>query len=211
VFVNEKRLQQGRRFQDDLIKSIVNSTIVVPIFSVDALAKMVIHDPMVVDNLLLEWICALEGNKSDYSRINYICPLYIGKRDSMSGKLESVFNGEILKQISDIVPLETLKFAESLLIRNKVFTKAPTGFLSKTVKSIVTDISRFVGVSVDDDRQKNFLTRCADNLMKILDNHFTQLPLVVADAAAADDALLAAAADDDVPAPLPTSLYLNYL
>jgi len=38
VFVNEKRLQRGRRFQDDLIKSIVNSTIVVPFFSVDALA-----------------------------------------------------------------------------------------------------------------------------------------------------------------------------
>jgi len=67
VFLDERRLQHGRRSHEDSVKSIVNSTVVVPIFSVDALAKIVKHDPLVVDSVLLEWICAIEGYKSDYS------------------------------------------------------------------------------------------------------------------------------------------------
>ncbi len=38
------------------------------------------------------------------------------------------------------------------------------------MKSIVTAISEFKGLSVDNDKQKNFLTICAENLIKTLDN-----------------------------------------
>ena len=48
--------------------------------------------------------------------------------------------------------------------------KVPTGFTTKTVKSILTDISKFKGLSVDDDKQKNFLSIFAENLIKTLDN-----------------------------------------
>ena len=81
VFLDERRLQHGRRSQDDFIQSIVNSIIVVPIFSVDTLAQIVKHDPSVVNSVLLEWICAIEGYKSDDSIIKYIYPLLCGKRD----------------------------------------------------------------------------------------------------------------------------------
>ena len=177
VFLDEKRLQHGRRSQDDFIQSIVNSTIVVPIFSVDALAKIVTHDPSVVDSILLEWICAIEGYKSDYSRIKYIYPLFSGRRDPVTGKVGSVFDSEEFKQISDdnVIPHATLSAAESLLTENKIFSIVPTGFGNKTVKSIVTTISEFKGLSVDDDKQKNFLTRCAENLMKMLDNQLSKV------------------------------------
>jgi hypothetical protein len=82
VFLDERRLQHGRRSQDDFIQSIVNSTIVVPLFSVDALATIVTHDPSVVDSVLLGWICAIEGYKSDYSRIKYIVGGYNGRETS---------------------------------------------------------------------------------------------------------------------------------
>ena len=177
VFLDEKRLQHGKRSQDDFIQSIVNSTIVVPIFSVDALAKIVTHDPSVVDSILLEWICAIEGYKSDYSRIKYIYPLFRGKEDPVTGKVGSVFDSEEFKQISDdnIIPHATLSAAESLLTENKIFSIVPTGFGNKTVKSIVTTISEFKGLSVDGDKQKNFLTRCAENLMKMLDNQLSKV------------------------------------
>jgi hypothetical protein len=155
-------------------QSIVNSTIIVPIFSVDALAKIVTHDPSVVDCVLLEWIFAIEGYKSDYSRIKYIHPLFYGRRDPVTGEVGSLLDCEEFKQIPDIIPQATLSAAESLLTANKVFLIAPTGFASKTVKSIVTAISEFKGLSVDDDKQKNFLTICAENLIKTLDNHLSK-------------------------------------
>jgi hypothetical protein len=104
VFLDERRLQHGRRSQDDFIQSIVNSIIVVPIFSFDALAKIVTHDPLVVDSVLLQWICAIEGYKSDYSRIKYIYPLFSGRRDPVTGKVGSVLDCEEFKQIADIIP-----------------------------------------------------------------------------------------------------------
>ena len=175
VFLDERRLQHGRRSQDDFIQSIVNSTIIVPIISVDALANIVRHDLSVVDSVLLEWICAIHGYKSDYSRIKVIYPLFCGRRDPVTGKVGSVFDCEEFKQIPDIIPQATLSAAESLLTANKVFSIAPTGFATKTVKSIVTAISEFKGLSVNYDKQKNFLTICAENLIKMLDNHLSKM------------------------------------
>ena len=167
VFLDERRLQ------DDIVQSIVNSTIVVPIISVDALAKIVRHDPSVVDSVLLEWICAIEGFNS--KRIEFIYPLCCGRRDPVTGKVGSVFDCDEFKQIPDTIPQATLSKAESLLKANKVFSMAPTGFANQTVKSIVTAISEFNGMSVDDDKQKNFLTSCAENLIKTLDFHLTKV------------------------------------
>ncbi len=133
------------------------------------------HDPSVVDSILLEWICAIEGYKSDYSRIEYIYPLFCGRRNSVTGEVGSVFDCEELKQIPDIIPQATLSAAKELLTKNKVFRVAPPGFATKTVKSIVTDIREFKGLSVNDDKQKNFLTICAENLIKILDNHLSKM------------------------------------
>ena len=134
------------------------------------------HDPSVVDSVLLEWICAIEGYKSDHSRIKYIYPLCSGRRDPVTGKVGSMLDCEDFKQIPDFIPQATLSAAESLLTANKVFLIAPTGFNTKTVKSIVTAISsEFKGLSVDDDKQKNFLTICAENLIKILDNHLSKM------------------------------------
>jgi hypothetical protein len=172
VFLDERRLQPGRRSQDDSVKSIVNSTIVVPIFSVDALAKIVAHDPSVVDSILLEWICAIEG--FNYSRIKFIYPLFCGKRDPVTGEVGSVFNCEEFKYIPDIIPQATLSVAESLLTKNKVFREAPPGFAVKTVKAIVMAIREFRVLSVDDDKQKNFLKRSADNLIDTLNKHLSK-------------------------------------
>jgi len=109
----------------------------------------------------------VEDNKSDYSRIKYICPLFSERIDPVTGKVGSVFDCEELKQIPDIIPRATLSAAESLLTANRVFSRAPTGFATKTVKSIVTAISEFKGLSVDDNKQKNFLTICAENKVYI--------------------------------------------
>lgn len=141
------------------IKFLIKSTIVIPIFSIDALIKIKDHDPKEVNLVLLEWICALAGLEcKQYSRINKIIPCFCRRRDPLTGKvLESVLESEEFKQIPDFEPVATLKEAENLLKDLNLFSKAPDGFYSQTVKSIVTKISEIEGFHVIDDKGTDFL------------------------------------------------------
>jgi hypothetical protein len=59
IFLDRKRLEDGNNFQKDFLRSLASSTMVVPIISVDALQRLLVHDPSTVDNLLIEWIAAM--------------------------------------------------------------------------------------------------------------------------------------------------------
>jgi hypothetical protein len=60
VFLDRQRLQEGRDFSKDFINALVHSSMIVPIMSVDAIRRMVSHNASMVDNVLLEWMLALE-------------------------------------------------------------------------------------------------------------------------------------------------------
>lgn len=146
------------------VKFLSKSTIFIPVFSVGLVNKMMKQDSSKVDYILLEWICALEGLKSKkHSRINVIFPL---KRDSSTDKLLSVLNSE---EFHDSIPHATLEKAEILLIQLKLFSKAPNGFHSKTVKSIVTEISEYnKDFDFVDDKSSNLLKSYAKKVIEIL-------------------------------------------
>jgi hypothetical protein len=59
VFLDGRRLQDGEDFRESFVTSLLQSKIVVPIVTVEALKRMIHHNPAEVDNLLLEWILAL--------------------------------------------------------------------------------------------------------------------------------------------------------
>jgi hypothetical protein len=59
VFLDGRRLQDGEDFREGFVTSLLQSKIVVPIVTVEALKRMIHHSPVQVDNLLLEWILAL--------------------------------------------------------------------------------------------------------------------------------------------------------
>jgi hypothetical protein len=59
VFLDGRRLQDGEDFRESFVTSLLQSKIVVPIVTVEALKRMIHHNPAQVDNLLLEWILAL--------------------------------------------------------------------------------------------------------------------------------------------------------
>jgi hypothetical protein len=61
VFLDRKRLQEGRRFKADFAAALTHTLVVVPVVSVDALGRMVEHDPSQADNVLLEWIMILDS------------------------------------------------------------------------------------------------------------------------------------------------------
>lgn len=148
------------------VKSLSKSTVFIPVFSVDVVFKMIKHDSSTVDFNLMEWICALEGLESkQYSRINAIFPL---KRYSSTDKLLTGLTSEEFNQVPDFIPRATLLEAETLLIQLKLFSKAPNGFHSMTIKSIITKISEIEGFDIVDDKSSNLLKRCAKKVIEIL-------------------------------------------
>jgi hypothetical protein len=95
IFLDKKRLLDGRDFSTDFTSSLLHSRIVTPIISFKALEKMFsLREDSPVDNLLLEWIISihcfmlkqsqqqqnqdLEGNNIDFIRIERIFPIFIG-------------------------------------------------------------------------------------------------------------------------------------
>lgn len=161
---------------DQTVKSLINSTIVIPLFSIDVLIQMKDHDPNKIDLVLLEWICALVGLEcKQYSRINKIFPCFCGRRDPFSGKVESVQNSEEFKRIPDFEPVATLKEAKTLLVQLKLFPETPKGFHSQTVKSIVTAMSKIEGFHVIDDKGTDFLKN-AEKMIEFLNpSNFNQV------------------------------------
>jgi hypothetical protein len=61
VFLDRRRLQDGRNFQDDYADALVNTSLPVVILSTAALQRMVkLKADSAIDNLLLEWTIIVE-------------------------------------------------------------------------------------------------------------------------------------------------------
>eukprot|EP01038_Epipyxis_sp_PR26KG_P016804 gene16804-23002_t len=60
VFLDTNRLEDGKHLQQSFISSLFKSYVITPIISKDALQRMIIHKPNKIDNVLVEWITALE-------------------------------------------------------------------------------------------------------------------------------------------------------
>jgi GTPase SAR1 family protein len=59
VFLDNRRLLDGEDFRDNIVSSLLQSTVIVPIITVEALKRLIHHNPVQIDNLLLEWILAI--------------------------------------------------------------------------------------------------------------------------------------------------------
>ena len=59
IFKDKFRLKEGDEFQKVIFDALRNSSIVITVVSHNALLKLVTHNPLEVDNLLLEWLCIL--------------------------------------------------------------------------------------------------------------------------------------------------------
>lgn len=71
TFLDNKRLRKGRNFQEEFVTSLINTLVVVPIVSRNALERLSKSkfDPNVEDNMLIEWIISLECLNSAHTSI----------------------------------------------------------------------------------------------------------------------------------------------
>jgi GTPase SAR1 family protein len=143
VFLDNKRLRDGRNFVDDFARALVHSLIVVPVLTSDALQRMKDHNPQQKDNVLLEWVMALECFHSSSSRVTRVLPLLFGKRDSNTGAIGDLYREGILDQLPDVKPEETLRTAVRLLRANGVEPRPE--ITTYTVRGILDQLRVILG------------------------------------------------------------------
>ena len=171
VFLDRKRLQDGRNFVSDFAKALLNSAMVVLILSHLALKNMVEHNPANEDNVLIEWLMALEcfnHPNPGVNRINKIFPIMCGDLGK-DNEILSFFHKDCnFFKLKDVVPTASIARATELLIANGVTPSAH--FATQTVKSVVTDLSKMQGVFPDKfkNQKTKMAAQSAHHIMTVL-------------------------------------------
>jgi len=172
VFLDTVHLADGRNFIDDFARSLINSLVVTPIVSASALERMLGHDPASKDNVLLEWIIALESFNSTSSRMSRILPVLIGSRGAATdgGVGGNLFTEGILEKLPETVPTETISAAVALLRKYGVEPR-PQVF-EITVRAIVKEVIKFLCIctwtfgGADGAEEVNIIPEVTDKVHK---------------------------------------------
>ena len=143
VFLDNKRLRDGRNFVNDFGRALVNSYVIVPVVSSDALVRMADHDPNYKDNVLLEWIMALECFHSPDSRVARVLPVLFGRRDGSSDVIGDLYREGVLDTLPTVHPAETVRCAIQLLKDNGVQPRS--GIDTCTVYGVLAELKTLLG------------------------------------------------------------------
>ena len=143
VFLDKATLNKGKQFQREYGKALVNSTILVPILSTAALQKVSDHNPEEEDNVLIEWMLALECMQDPiHSKMRGIYPLMISEWMA-DGSVGDLFAEGVLKRLPHMSPKASIKVAKTLLRENGI--NESSSLSDSTVHSIVKGISNYLG------------------------------------------------------------------
>ena len=176
VFLDTKRLVQGRRFDYDFAKAICNSSMVIPILSYDALELLGNHNPEKVDNMLLEWVLGIECFQSNSSTLKGIFPLAIGSRkDAEENCIAANFRiAKAAEFLPKMIPAKTLLEAETHLKKYNLFSEDSTAkekFHARTIYDIVDSMMKFLFFDISSLSPKFVVaestTKAVDTLEKL--------------------------------------------
>jgi GTPase SAR1 family protein len=174
VFLDRKRLQEGRLFKSDFAAALTHSLVVVPVVSVDALGRMVEHDPSQSDNVLLEWIMILESFA--VGKILKVFPIVFGKRKpvliardgggSREATVADFFTDEVKDLLPKLPPTATLTQAADLLRANGI--EPSQKMRSYTVHSVVNELLGFLLCKASDFAVRQLVGSFADKVVRLL-------------------------------------------
>jgi hypothetical protein len=146
VFADTVRLKLGLDFRSDLIRSLVNSEIVMSLvtdYSLDGLrevnSKGDRFDPQKVDNLLIEWILAEHLLATNQGKLKRIAPLILGCFDPNNTTHRQAFDKGSL---SEEVPTATLIVVEENLQSLGLPPLSASGLDRVTVKKVVEKLRK---------------------------------------------------------------------
>ena len=162
VFLDKKRLQDGRNFQEDFADALLVASLPVVILSTAALQRMAtLKADSLIDNLLLEWTLIVELLQS--KTIHFCLPIIIGSYSPSALRCSEVFSNffqDVIKapdgtvQYSGIDSLPDISVASIIskvrgLLREHNLPESPN-LSSLTVRSVVKRLSMHKAVFVSD-------------------------------------------------------------
>jgi GTPase SAR1 family protein len=168
AFLDRRRLQEGQLFQVDFAAALTHSLVVMPVVSVDALQKMLKHDPEIVDNVLLEWVMLLESYQA--GRVLKVYPAVFGPRSVAGlGAEETIgdfFTDPTKDALPKIAPTATVAQAAELLRKNGI---EPSEKLhSYTVHSTVHSLLQFLLTQASQISGVRLVEEFAEKVVRLL-------------------------------------------
>jgi GTPase SAR1 family protein len=111
VFMDQLRLQDGENYRNAFVAALLESRVIVPVITVEALKKMIYHDPNQIDNLLLEWILSLSLEETREKRGS----------NSTEGKIIPIIFGSYELEIStkEIIRIKEITALHDLLLKTE--------------------------------------------------------------------------------------------
>ena len=153
VFLDKRRLQDGRNFQDDFADALLKTSMPVVILSTAALQRMVkLTADSAIDNLLLEWTLIVE--LLDSKTIEHCLPIIIGTYNPSAPSCAAVIadffkdevkaaDGSVFYSGIDSLPNVSVTSIVSkvrLMLQQHQLPESP-GLSSHTVRSVVKHLS----------------------------------------------------------------------
>ena len=185
VFLDNKRLRDGRNFVDDFARALVNSLIVVPVVTSDALHRMKQHDPYQPDHALMEWLMAIECFHSPASKVARVLPVLFGTRDGNSDVIANLFAEGLIEALPEVHPKETVRTAMQLLQANGIEPRM--GLSTYTVRSILVELKAILGYCAWNAEDPSFVVaESAERVIGSLQEVLEEAPKVVSTAAASN-------------------------
>jgi GTPase SAR1 family protein len=160
VFLDKRRLEDGRNFQEDFAEALLKSQFPVVIMSSEALKRMAkLESGSGIDNLLLEWTLILE--LLELKKMDMCLPIFIGTYNqsapTCADAISSIFDEVTLADGSKIRPIDSLPDVPVTSITEKVRSILGQHGLSespllscRSVREVVTRLSLQQGVKTWD-------------------------------------------------------------
>ncbi|KAJ1430248.1 hypothetical protein B484DRAFT_395990, partial [Ochromonadaceae sp. CCMP2298] len=142
VFLDKKRLQGGRQFQSDFASALQNSLVVAPLLSADAMQRMLDHDPTREDNVVVEWLLALECYACPQSRVACVFPIAFGTRAAHSPMGGNLFAEGLIDKLPDTVPTASAALVRQLM--QQAGLECSAELEGRTVRGVATQLSKFL-------------------------------------------------------------------
>jgi GTPase SAR1 family protein len=171
VFLDDKVFHTADRIQQIFFDSILNTEVFVPVVSPTAILRMLNHNPLEVDNVLLEWLTALllikfpgvHVQTKGLRRLQYINPI------CFSGPAGDGYFA-VKSELPRVVPTATINELRRLIIVHEItVSREVDEFLNTvTVKEVVDGVMQsLVTERVTDDNGLNLVPACSEEIMQL--------------------------------------------
>ena len=171
VFLDVECLEDGKNWEDSFARGVVHTMVFVPLLSWTgdgggSLGGMMsLKDADRVDNVLLEYIIALEWTRMEDSSLRSILPVFMD-RDSEGAEVR--FPMEELKNLPDHPSKMTNDTAEQLLRSFGVKEAQLMEMRSRSVKETVGMILKLQGIKLSQMSSEQPFTDCAERILQVV-------------------------------------------